>query len=194
MDAVRLKKYTLEEYIQLEQETDTKYEYHDGEVFAMAGGTLNHNIISGNIYSDIDNTIRKKGAACIPFNSDTKLHIERANKYFYPDAMVVCGDLERSSQYSEAITNPVVIVEVLSKSTADYDRGGKFHCYRKIKSLQEYILITQDEAVVDTYRKRGDFWVIDQHVVGLKSMLTVYALDIQLAMEDLYRNVVFVKQ
>lgn len=129
-----VKKYSIEEYVQLEQETNTKYEYHDGKLFAMAGDTLNHSSISTRMTSELDRHLEESN--CIVFNNDAKLNIVKFNKYVYPDAMIVCGVVERSNQYPEAITNPIIIIQVLSESTAAYDRGDKFKFYRSIPSLQ----------------------------------------------------------
>ncbi|MEM1324510.1 MAG: Uma2 family endonuclease [Bacteroidota bacterium] len=185
-----LRKYSIEEYIQLEQETDTKYEYYDGEVFAMAGGTLNHSEISGNIFSDLKNILESKNSSCRTFNSDAKLSISKRNKYVYPDTMVVYGDVELSSRYKEAITNSILIIEVLSGFTAAYDRGNKFKSYRSIPSLQEYILIEQDKSQVDISTRKGDFWRFHS-IEGLEKTLVLTSIDVEIPLSRIYRNVSF---
>ncbi len=146
-------KLTLEEYLQLEQDNDQKYEYHDGYTYAMAGGTDNHNTITMNISGEIYVALRDK--QCQIKNNDTKLWIESNNTYYYPDAMVFCGKPEESEHLKDAFTNPVVIIEVLSKSTQANDRGDKFRLYTQIPSLRHYVLIEQDKVQIDIYSRKS---------------------------------------
>ncbi len=194
MKAHKLPKLTVEQYIQQESESDTKYEFHNGEIFALAGGTINHGLLCANIYSEIRNELRNKNSECKPLSSEIKLHVKnnKTNSFLYPDTMVVCGDLETSETYKEAITNPRLIVEVLSKSTANYDRGDKFHIYRQIPSLQEYVLIEQDKYVVDVHYKnpKSDLWRIAR-IEGAESSITFQSLDITIDMKDLFFDVKF---
>lgn len=187
MDAVSVKKLSFEDYIRLEQETNTKYEYHNGEVFAMAGGTTDHSTISGNIFSDTDTALEKRSSSCRPFNSDTKLQFFNSDKYVYPDMMVVCDEEDIEEQ---SVSNPIIVVEVLSDSTAKYDRGDKFHFYRSIASLQTYILIAQDKAQVEVFERKGDFWKISR-IEGLDETLRLEAIDIEIPLTRIYRNVRF---
>ena len=180
---------SVEEYLCQEIETDTKYEYHDGKIYSLAGGTLNHGMISGNIYMDIGVELEKKNSNCLPFNSDIKLHIESINSYVYPDCMVICGDIEKSSNNENSVVNPVLIIEVLSKSTASYDRGDKFYFYRQIPSFKEYVLIEQDKHVVDVHFKgeSSDFWKITRYE-GLDKIVELQSIGVELSMERLYRR------
>lgn len=187
MNSVSIKKYSFEDYIRLEQETNTKYEYHDGEVFAMAGGSINHSTIGGNVFSDMDTALEKKDSGCRTFYSDTKLLIPNKDKYVYPDIMVVC---EEGKVEKQSVSNPIIIIEVLSDSTAEYDRGDKFHFYRSIPSLQEYILISQDKAQVEVFARRGDFWKINI-IEGLAASLALESIDVYLPLARIYRNVQF---
>ncbi len=187
MDALSARKLSFEDYIQLEQETNTKYEYHNGEVFAMAGGSTNHSVISGNVFFEARLALQNKKSGCNPFNSDTKLQIPSRNKYVYPDMIVVCDPKDVGAQ---AVQNPIIIVEVLSDSTAQYDRGDKFKLYRSISFLQEYILIAQDKPAIDIFSRRGDLWRISS-VEGLDQTLTIDALGIKIPMERIYQNVQF---
>lgn len=124
-------------------------------------------------------------------NSDVKISIDVERRFVYSDTMVVCGDIEYSEVYSEAVANPIIIFEVLSESTAGYDRGGKFFLYRKIKTLQQYILIEQDAPEIDIYtRNEGDLWHI-KRVSGLENSLTLQSLEIEIPLKDIYRNVDF---
>ena len=190
MKAKKLPKLTLTEYIAQEQESDTKYEYHDGKIFALAGGSINHGLLCGNIYSEIRSELKKKKSKCKSFTSEIKLNIKDQNSYVYPDTMVVCGDIERSEQDEHSVVNPILIVEVLSKSTANYDRGDKFFLYKQILTLQEYVLIEQDKAQVDVFFKKpgSDLWRITRFE-GLKTKIIFQSIDIEIDMSELYFDV-----
>ncbi|HEB62759.1 MAG TPA: Uma2 family endonuclease [Bacteroidetes bacterium] len=189
MKSQRLAKLSVKEYINQEIESGTKYEYHNGKIYALAGGTLNHGLISGNIYLEIGIQLKNKANNCLPFNSDVKLFIEATNSYVYPDAMVICGEIEESSENKNSVINPILIVEVLSKSTADYDRGDKFYLYRHLPSFREYVLVEQKKYVVDVHYKheKSDFWRITRYK-GLDEMIILQSLGIEISMEDLYRR------
>jgi len=180
---------SVEEYLRQEIETDTKYEYHDGKIYSLADETLNHGIISGNVYSDISVELEKNDLNYLPFNSTIKLHIESINSYVYPDCMVVCGEIEKSPSNENAVINPVLIIEVLSKSTASYDRGDKFYFYRQIPTFKEYVLIEQDKHVVDVHLKgdSSDFWKITRYE-GLDTIVELESIGVELSMERLYRR------
>ncbi len=187
MKAHKLPTLSVKEYIQQEIESNTKYEFHNGKIYALAGGTLNHGLISGNVYSEMRNKLKENGSQCLPFNSDIKLNIELSKSYVYPDTMVICGDIERSDEDSNSVTNPVLIVEVLSKSTAEYDRGDKFHLYRKIPSFKEYVLIEQKKYVVDVHYKsnNSDLWRITRYE-GLDKIVKLQSIGVEISMEELY--------
>ena len=187
MNAQKIPKLTVQEYIQQEVESGDKYEYHDGKIYALAGGTLNHGLIGGNAYAELRIQLKAKGSNCLPFNSDVKLFIESTKSFVYPDSMVICGEIEESKQDKNAITNPILIIEVLSKSTAEYDRGDKFYLYRQIPSFREYVLIEQKKYVVDVHYKdeNSDLWRITRYE-GLDKKIRLHSLDIELSMEELY--------
>lgn len=189
MEALKVSPISLEEYLVLEQRENTRYEFHDGYIHAMAGGSFKHGLIGSNINGELYGKLKAKNSACNTINSDVKLYIKSGNRFVYPDAMVICGKFEMSDVYKEAITNPVLIVEVLSESTESYDRGDKFFFYRQIKSLKHYLLVSQDKAQVELYsRGEGGFWKIDR-VTGLDSVLHLSAIDVELALAEVYRNV-----
>ena len=185
MEAKKTKKLSIAEYIQLEENTNTKHEFHDGEVYAMAGGTIEHGLICGNIYAALKSTLGK--GRCKAINGEVKLHVKASNKFLYPDAMVICGDMERSEKEDTALINPSIIIEVLSKSTESYDRGDKFFIYRSIPSLQEYILIDQYKYQADIYKRKNDFWKITR-VNGLDSILEVEFLSISIPFAAIYED------
>jgi len=184
---MKVHKIPVEDYVKTEIETNTKYEYHDGKIFALAGGTLNHGLICGNVYSGIRNQLTNKGSNCIPFTSEVKVFIKTKNSYVYPDSMVVCEGMEKSDEEKNSITNPILIVEVLSKSTGEYDRGDKFYFYRQLESFKEYVLIEQDRHIVDVHykSKNSDLWRITRYE-GLDKIIKLQSLGIDLTMKELY--------
>ncbi len=190
MKAHKLPRLTFEEYVQHEVESNTKYEYHDGEIFALAGGTLNHGKICGNVFAEMRNQLKKNKSNCFPLNSEVKLFIEISNSYVYPDSMVVCGEEEGTVEDKNAVTNPILIVEVLSKSTAAYDRGDKFYLYRKIPSFREYVLIEQDKYIVDIQYKHenSDLWSLTRYE-GVGKKVKLQSLGIEISMQELYERV-----
>jgi Uma2 family endonuclease len=132
--------YTPQEYLRLEREAGYKSEYFKGEIFAMAGASENHNMISRRVSGALFNHLQ--GKKCTHYSADMKLHIPANTLYTYPDLMVVCGDKQFVDDEKDVIMNPVIIIEVLSKSTEAYDRGGKFALYRSIPSFREYVMIS----------------------------------------------------
>ena len=195
MQPQRESRLTLEDYLQLEKDTNEKYEYYNGYVEAMAGGSYEHNTINGNIFSDINTKL--KGKSCQIMNSDTKLYLENSNTYFYPDAMIICGEREQLDKYTGAFKNPVVIIEVLSKSTEAFDRGDKFDFYRQLPSLRHYVLVKQDEAKIQVYSRQSptSLWNI-RVIEGLESSLDLVISEnetLNVPLIDIYDRIVFEK-
>jgi Uma2 family endonuclease len=142
--------YSLEEYFATEESSAIKHEYFDGEILAMAGASLRHNRIAGNVFAALRSALRS--SECEVFGSDLRLRTP-GGLLTYPDDMVICGEVELSSiDRLDTVLNPVVIVEVLSPSTEAYDRGEKLRLYREIPTLRDYLLIEQDEVLVEHYR------------------------------------------
>ena len=181
---------SIEEYLKLELDTQQRYEYHNGEVYALAGGSIAHTLLVGNIYTELRNGLKKSAKPCKALTSEAKLHIALGNKFVYPDSMVVCGEMQVSENTKEAIVNPTLIVEVLSKSTAAYDRGDKFFFYRQIPTFTEYVLIEQDRHVVEVFTKKdiANSWEIARYE-GLDKQVFLHALGISISMRDLYFDV-----
>ena len=188
MEAKKIDGLSFEEYLLIEQDTNTKHEYHDGTIFAMAGGSVEHGLIASNMLVELGIRFRNSGENCRPLNSDIKLKILALNKYVYPDGMVICGDIEREEDSSQAVTNPKVIIEVLFKSTEAYDRGDKFFFYKQIPSLQDYILLDQHHALIDIYSRKDKLWQI-QRIEGLKQNLQVPSLDLRIPLSAIYQDV-----
>jgi Uma2 family endonuclease len=204
-EEVKEQKLTFEEYIKIEQENGQKYEYYDGFIIAMSGGTLNHARIAKNITSKIDTILENKGDKCEIFGSDAKLAIEVKNAYVYPDAMIVCGEIEDSKHQNHALTNPKVIIEVLSKSTKGYDKEDKFFLYMLVPSLEYYVLIEQEEPKIHVYHRMKtnltqdkkeentkSLWQIET-ITGIDKILSFPTLDLEIPFTDIYRKVKFEK-
>ncbi|MFK7848322.1 MAG: Uma2 family endonuclease [Rhodothermales bacterium] len=188
MEAKKIQHLSLTEYTAIEQETGIRYEFHDGHIYAMAGGTLNHGLICGNIFGELRSSLQ--GADCTALSSEIKLRIAQTNSYVYPDAMAVCGGLEAEKEEIGAISNPTVIVEVLSKTSSNYDRGDKFYFYRTIESLQQYVLIEQEKALVEVFSRKAGLWEI-RRFAGMEQNLELHSLDRVIPLALIYQSVSF---
>jgi len=189
------KTYSLEEYFALETAlVETKHEFFNGEIFAMAGAHPNHNTLSVNLIREIGNELIKKGRPCRVFNSDQRVRAEQPSAsrigYFYPDVSVVCGKPEFSSDNPPTLLNPTLIIEVLSDSTREYDFGKKLDYYRAIASVQEIVFMSFDKVRVSVFRRQNDAWIL-RDVLGLEQMLTLESLEISIPLTELYRDVIF---
>ena len=150
-----------EEYLEFERNSEIKHEYFDGEIFAMSGASEAHNLIVANVIITLGNQLKKK--PCRLYPSDMRLKIERTKLYTYPDVMVVCGDRKFGDKEKDMLLNPDVIIEVLSDSTENYDRGKKFEHYRRIASLKEYVLISQNIPKIERFLKTDHRrWILDE--------------------------------
>ena len=180
---------SISQYLELEYSSPTKHEYEGGEILAMTGGSLNHGILCGNAYNEIRSGLGKKGSNCNAFGSEIRIHIKAAEAIVYPDTMVICNEIETSDEDPEAVVNPILVVEVLSKSTESYDRGDKFYKYRQLSSLQEYVLVAQDSAMVETFhRKEKRVWEIARYI-GIDAVINLKSIGIEIKLRDLYLNV-----
>ncbi len=141
--------YTFEEYLTLEEKAEYKSEYHQGKILAMAGASANHNRIAGNVFNAISNAIEAR--SCEAFMSDLRLWIEQKEIAAYPDVMVVCGGLKFVKGRSDTITNPKVIIEVLSKSTTGFDKGDKFYAYWTLDTFEECVFVDQYKMRVEYF-------------------------------------------
>ena len=173
-----------EEYLTIERRAEYKSEYVDGVMYAMAGGSERHNLIAGNLVTELNIQLRK--APCRVYPSDLKVRVPNSKRFFYPDVSVVCGDTRFADDERDVVLNPVLIVEVLSESTAAFDRGKKFQSYQQIESLQEYLLVSQDEYVVEHYLRQGDGHWLYTKVSGLEEAVILPGLKSQLALSEIY--------
>ena len=184
----KLDTLTIEEYLVLEEQSEIKNEYAYGIITAMSGGTLNHGIIGNNINTELSNRVKEKGAECITINGDVKIFIEKADSFVYPDGMMICGGIQTAEGDEHSVINPILIVEVLSKSTESYDRGDKFHKYCSLPSFREYVLIDQYKPVIDIlYKEDSSYWKMTA-TIGMDKSIYLTSLDCYISMADIYRN------
>jgi Uma2 family endonuclease len=188
---VEKRRYTVADYLRMEQDSEQKHEYRDGEVLCMAGGTANHSLIIVNILAELRN--RLKGKRCRPYDSNLRVGIPRTVLYTYPDVSVFCGDLQPdpTDRSGQTVTNPRVIIEVLSESTEGYDRGEKFNRYRQIDSLEEYVLVAQNEPSIQIFlRQSGGAWLFTP-VAGMEAVAKLRSIDVELPLSEVYAGVEF---
>jgi Uma2 family endonuclease len=173
------------EYLDWEPTQEDRYEYWDGEVVAMSGGTRNHNRISGNWFKLLDDALLN--GDCDVYIADVKVQVEPGRKYFYPDVVVTC---DKSDDDAQIVQFPCLIIEVLSPSTEAVDRGAKFARYRQFKSLQEYVLVQVDRPKVEVFRRNeNNQWVLSEY--DLDDRLLLESIGVEIAIADLYRQVQF---
>lgn len=190
MSAIPIIKYSIAEYLEAEEKSLEKNEFYQGEIFAMAGGSIPHNQIVSNTLADI-NAYLRGGKKCQVFPSDLRIYIEANTLFTYPDLSIVCGEIETLENHKNNVTNPSVLIEVLSPSTADYDRGGKFKLYRDIPRLKEYILISSTEILIEKYEKQQDgSWVLHEYK-NATDLFTISTIALQVQVDRFYDNVVF---
>ena len=177
------------EYIKLEEETGERFEYLNGEVFAMSGATFPHNQIAARLSRQIGGLLEGKG--CETLGSDQRIVVLATGLETYPDVSVICGEVQLAGVNCMAIANPVVLVEVLSNSTEAYDRGEKSAHYRRIESLQEYLLIAQGSMRVERYRRAGtNEWVLSEYT-DAGGVLELKSLGIEIPIAAIYDGVEF---
>ena len=185
--APKYKYISPEEYLEMERDSPTKHQYFQGEVFAMAGTSPRHNIIFKNLFGEL--YISLKGKPCQPFGGDFRIHIPDNGLYTYPDISIVCKPVQTTND--DNLTNPIVIIEILSKSTRDYDRGTKFNLYRHINTLQEYILIDSMQISAEIFsRTIENKWQLDEFT-NLSDKFTIQSLRLTLEMGPIYHDVIF---
>lgn len=177
-----------EDYLVLERASLDKHEYLGGEIFQMAGTSIEHAAISSNINSGL--VFQFKSRNCQSFQSDLRVHVPATGLYTYPDVVAVCGEPQMADdEFLDILLNPVLIIEVLSPSTAAYDKGAKFEHYRTIDSLREYLLVWQDKKRVARYTKRdGEGWLLTDFI-GDEATIFLESVDATLTVEDIYDKV-----
>jgi Uma2 family endonuclease len=181
------KYFSPEEYLALEEAAEFKSEYYQGEIFAMVGASVNHNRIVRNLLVALAEYLAAK--PCEAFASDMRLLVKENGLYTYPDVMVVCGKLEFAEGRTDTLTNPTVIFEVLSKSTQDYDRGGKFALYRPIETFQDYVLVDQHCLQVEHFHRLEDGRWILQEFKAPEAEVLLDSIGVTIPLSRMYHKV-----
>lgn len=181
-------RFTPQEYLALERKSETRNEYYNGEIFAMAGASREHNLTVANLLRDIGNQLEDR--PCESYPSDMRVFIEATGLYTYPDVSVVCGEPRFQDREVDTLLNPTVIVEVLSPSTEAYDRGDKFRHYRRIDSLREFVLISQDRMMVERYTRQGKDWVLSD-MTDPDQVLKLESIGCQIPLGRIYAKIKF---
>jgi Uma2 family endonuclease len=179
--------YTPEEYLALERQAEYKSEYFDGEIFAMTGASRKHNLVAGNVFASLHGQLRKR--PCEIYPSDMRVKVSPTGLYTYPDVVIVCGEPIFDDKQKDTLLNPTVLVEVLSKSTASYDRGEKFEHYRKLDSLAEYLVIAQNKYHAEHYTRQIDNrWLLSE-TDDVQQTIHLSSIECDLALADIYDKV-----
>lgn len=181
--------YTLEEYFQLEESATQKNKFVNGKIIPMAGGTINHGKISGNIYALLLMLFFNSDKEINVFSNDQKIYLAEHNRVTYTDTCVVIGSTETYQGGDQAILNPTLIVEVASKSTERYDRSVKFRMYQSLPSFKEYVIVNQYMPIVEVFYKIGENkWQMTSYV-GLDKVVQFDTLEVELKMSDIYKKI-----
>jgi Uma2 family endonuclease len=186
----QLHQYTTEEeYLALERSSPTKHEYYAGRIYAMTGAKEPHNLISGNLVATFHSQLRRK--PCRVYSSDMRVKILKTGLNTYPDVAIICGQPQFTDTVRDTITNPIVLIEILSASTERYDRGMKFEHYRTIDTLRDYILVAQDHCHIEHFaRQEGGLWIF-QEATDISTELYISSIECAVKLEDVYEKVDF---
>lgn len=177
---------SAEDYLALERRSETKSEYLDGEIFVMTGASRRHNLLAGNVYTAFRTQLRQRG--CEVYVSDMRVKVSATGLYTYPDVTVICGEPQFEDAEVDTLLNPQVIVEILSKSTEDYDRGTKFLQYRTLPSLTEYVLVAQDKVHVEHYLRQNEGWLLTE-TDRREDVVELPSVGARLALGDVYDGI-----
>ncbi len=180
--------YSPEEYLALDDKAEHRSEFDAGIVTAMAGSSVNHARIVVNIDRAVAGKLPKK---CESLTTDVRVHVENYRKFYYPDVLVICGAAEFYESRNDTITNPILIIEVLSAKTEAKDRGEKMLAYRSLDSLREYVLISQASPIVEQYTKNADGSWIHKATIGFKSIVKFESVEVELSLKDIYQRIDF---
>lgn len=184
-------RFTVQEYLRMEDASQSRHEYHDGEIIAMSGGSYPHSLIVMNVGAALHAAL--VGKPCRVLESNLKVGMVRSRRFVYPDLHVICGapQFDPQDPTSQTVTNSRVVVEVLSPSTEAYDRGGKFNLYRGLESFEEYVLVSHATASVETYfRQPGGTWLFTPYS-GLDAVVKLRSVGLDLRLSDVYAGVDF---
>lgn len=180
-------KFTIEEYLTMEEAATEKHEYYKGEIFAMSGPKIPHVAIAGNLFTELG--MKLKGKKCRPFGSDMRVHIKANTLFTYPGISIICGEPETLNNDNWNVLNPAVIIEILSPSTKNYDRGEKFKLYRDIPTLKEYILVDSESIHIEIFRlNESNHWELEEYN-GAEQMLFIKTINESISLADIYAHV-----
>jgi Uma2 family endonuclease len=180
---------SIEEYLEMENAAIEKHEYYKGEIFAMSGAKVPHNRIATNFLMTL--ALKLKGKKCEPFGSDQRIHIEANTLFTYPDISIVCGDIITLNNDNWDVLNPAVIIEILSPSTKNYDRGEKFKLYRDIPTLREYILVDSESIHLEIFRiNENNHWELEEYN-SLAEKFEIAAIHKSVSTAEIYEGVSF---
>ena len=178
---------TPEQYLAIDRESETKCEYYDGRIIAFAGASRSHNLLVGNVFAGIHRQLLNRN--CNVYPSDLRVRVSKTQMYAYPDVVVTCGEERFADDSKDTLLNPTVLFEVLSESTANYDRGDKFENYRRIESLREYIIIYQEPYRVDQFVRQNDTqWLLTEHS-GKDETIEIRSIGCELALKEIYAKI-----
>lgn len=178
-----------DQYLKMERASEEKHEYYKGEIFAMSGASWKHNVIVKNVNTLVLPFLT--GKPCDMFGSDLRIHVPENSLYTYPDFSIICGQPEIIDEEKDTVIKPSALIEVLSKSTKDYDRGTKFNLYRSIKTLKEYILIDSTSVIVEIYTRQEDnSWNLKEYK-QLSDSFYISTIGLTLFLKDVYNDVSF---
>ena len=183
------RKLTEAEYLRIERAAPTKSEFYAGEMFAMSGARYPHNRAKENLVIELGSRFR--GGACQTLSSDMRVKVTASGLYCYPDVVVVCGEPEFEDEEGDTLLNPRVVIEVLSKSTDRYDRTTKFDHYQRVPAVQEYVLVSQDEPLVERYVRQADGAWGRVAFAGLDAELAFASVPAAVPLRDVYAGVTF---
>jgi Uma2 family endonuclease len=189
MSATPKRKLTAADYLAIERDAPYKSEFYNGEMFAMSGASPAHNRVKDNLIGLLAAQLR--GTGCYTHSSDQRVRVDATGLYTYPDVVILCGPGEYAPEDAHTLLNPKVVIEVLSDSTRRYDRGAKLGHYQAIPSVEEYVLVEQDEPVVEHYvRPTAGRWEFDR-IVGLDAEFAFAAVTARVRLSDVYDGVTF---
>jgi len=187
MSVQPLSSWTPEDYLMFERTHTDRHEFADGQIIQQAGGSRNHSLIGANIVSSLHQQLRSR--PCIVYGSDMRIAIPRARRYVYPDVSVACEASHFEDAHEDTLTNPTVIIEILSPSTERYDRGKKFQAYQTIESFQEYVLVTQDIVMVEHFAWRSDALWTFEALTELSETISLPSIQCILHLAEVYAKV-----
>jgi Uma2 family endonuclease len=180
---------TPEQYLEVERAAEFKSEYYEGQMFAMSGGRLAHTILQTQLAAALIDALR--GRRCKVASSDLRVRAAAGGPFYYPDLSVYCGTAQLADEHRDTLVNPLVVFEVLSDSSASYDRGLKFDAYRKIETLQEYVLVWQTEPRIEVWRRPTEGVWRGSYYVGMDAVCALESLDCSIRLGDVYHDIPF---